>query len=174
MLKLGEAITRKRKLILVVAVLLLIPSVLGMIATRINYDVLSYLPDDIQTIKGQDILLDDFGKGGFAMVMVDGMNQKDVSALKSKFEDVDHVDSVIWYDSIVDSSVPLEMVPGDVYKKFNSGDTTLMAVFFDEGTSADGSLEAVAKIRQIGGEQGFVSSMTAFVRNWLRRKNRFM
>lgn len=73
------------------------------------------------------------------MVMVDGMNQKDVSALKSKFEDVDHVDSVIWYDSIVDSSVPLEMVPGDVYKKFNSGDTTLMAVFFDEGTSADGS-----------------------------------
>ena len=133
MLKLGEAITRKRKLILVVAVLLLIPSVLGMIATRINYDVLSYLPDDIQTIKGQDILLDDFGKGGFAMVMVDGMDQKDVSALKSKFEDVDHVDSVIWYDSIVDSSVPLEMVPGDVYKKFNSGDTTLMAVFFDGG-----------------------------------------
>lgn len=163
MLKLGEAITRKRKLILVVAVLLLIPSVLGMIATRINYDVLSYLPDDIQTIKGQDILLDDFGKGGFAMVMVDGMDQKDVSALKSKFEDVDHVDSVIWYDSIVDSSVPLEMVPDDVYKKFNSGDTTLMAVFFDEGTSADGSLEAVAKIRQIGGKQCFVSSMTAFV-----------
>ena len=163
MLKLGEAITRKRKLILVVAVLLLIPSVLGMIATRINYDVLSYLPDDIQTIKGQDILLDDFGKGGFAMVMVDGMDQKDVSALKSKFEDVDHVDSVIWYDSIVDSSVPLEMVPGDIYKKFNSGDTTLMAVFFDEGTSADGSLEAVAKIRQIGGKQCFVSSMTAFV-----------
>ena len=163
MLKLGEAITRKRKLILVVAVLLLIPSVLGMIATRINYDVLSYLPDDIQTTKGQDILLDDFGKGGFAMVMVDGMNQKDVSALKSKFEDVDHVDSVIWYDSIVDSSVPLEMVPGDVYKKFNSGDTTLMAVFFDEGTSADGSLKAVAKIRQIGGKQCFVSSMTAFV-----------
>lgn len=163
MLKLGEAITRKRKLILVVAVLLLIPSILGMIATRINYDVLSYLPDDIQTIKGQDIMLDDFGKGGFAMVMVDGMDQKDVSALKSKFEDVDHVDSVVWYDSLVDSSVPLEMVPDDIYKKFNSGDTTLMAVFFDEGTSADGSLEAVAKIRQIGGKQCFVSSMTAFV-----------
>ena len=86
MLKLGEAITRKRKLILVVAVLLLIPSVLGMIATRINYDVLSYLPDDIQTIKGQDILLDDFGKGGFAMVMVDGMNQKDVSARRANLK----------------------------------------------------------------------------------------
>ena len=163
MLKLGEAITRKRKLILVVAVLLLIPSILGMMATRINYDVLSYLPDDIQTIKGQDIMLDDFGKGGFAMVMLDGMDQKDVSALKSKFENVDHVDSVVWYDSLVDSSVPLEMVPDDIYKKFNSGDTTLMAVFFDEGTSADGSLEAVAKIRQIGGKQCFVSSMTAFV-----------
>ena len=163
MLKLGEAITRKRKLILVVAVLLLIPSILGMMATRINYEVLSYLPDDIQTIKGQDIMLDDFGKGGFAMVMLDGMDQKDVSALKSKFENVDHVDSVVWYDSLVDSSVPLEMVPDDIYKKFNSGDTTLMAVFFDEGTSADGSLEAVAKIRQIGGKQCFVSSMTAFV-----------
>ena len=163
MLKLGEAVTRKRKLILVIAVLLLIPSVIGMMATRINYDVLSYLPDDIETIKGQDILLDEFGKGGFSMVMVDGMDKKDVSELKSKIEKVDHVDSVIWYDTLVDSSVPYEMIPESIYDEFNSGDTTLMAVFFDESTSSDESMDAVSEIRKIGGKQCFVSGMTAFV-----------
>ena len=163
MLKLGEAVTRKRKLILVIAVLLLIPSVIGMMATRINYDVLSYLPDDIETIKGQDILLDEFGKGGFSMVMVDGMDKKDVAELKSKIEKVDHVDSVIWYDTLVDSSVPYEMIPENIYDEFNSGDTTLMAVFFDESTSSDESMDAVSEIRKIGGKQCFVSGMTAFV-----------
>ena len=144
MLKLGEAVTRKRKLILVIAVLLLIPSVIGMMATRINYDVLSYLPDDIETIKGQDILLDEFGKGGFSMVMVDGMDKKDVAELKSKIEKVDHVDSVVWYDTLVDSSVPYEMIPENIYDEFNSGDTTLMAVFFDASTSSDESMNAVS------------------------------
>ena len=163
MLKLGEAVTRKRKLILVIAVLLLIPSVIGMMATRINYDVLSYLPDDIETIKGQDILLDEFGKGGFSMAMVDGMDKKDVAELKSKIEKVDHVDSVIWYDTLVDSSVPYEMIPENIYDEFNSGDTTLMAVFFDESTSSDESMDAVSEIRKIGGKQCFVSGMTAFV-----------
>ena len=163
MLKLGEAVTRKRKLILVIAVLLLIPSVIGMMATRINYDVLSYLPDDIETIKGQDILLDEFGKGGFSMVMVDGMDKKDVAELKSKIEKVDHVDSVVWYDTLVDSSVPYEMIPENIYDEFNSGDTTLMAVFFDESTSSDESMNAVSEIRKIGGKQCFVSGMTAFV-----------
>ena len=163
MLKLGEAVTRKRKLILVIAVLLLIPSVIGMMATRINYDVLSYLPDDIETIKGQDILLDEFGKGGFSMVMVDGMDKKDVAELKSKIEKVDHVDSVIWYDTLVDSSVPYEMIPKNIYNEFNSGDTTLMAVFFDASTSSDESMNAVSEIRKIGGKQCFVSGMTAFV-----------
>lgn len=163
MLKLGEAVTRKRKLILVIAVLLLIPSVIGMMATRINYDVLSYLPDDIETIKGQDILLDEFGKGGFSMVMVDGMDKKDVAELKSKIEKVDHVDSVVWYDTLVDSSVPYEMIPENIYDEFNSGDTTLMAVFFDASTSSDESMNAVSEIRKIGGKQCFVSGMTAFV-----------
>ena len=151
MLKLGEAITRKRKLILVIAVLLLIPSLMGMMATRINYDVLSYLPDDIETIKGQDILLEDFGKGGFSMVMVDGMENKDVATLKSEIENVDHVDSVVWYDSIMDISVPEDMIPDSIYNDFNNGDTTLMAVFFDTGTSADESLQAVKDIKHIGG-----------------------
>ena len=163
MLRFGEAVTKKRKLILVIAVLLLIPSLMGIMATRINYDVLSYLPDDIQTIKGQDILLDEFGKGGFSMVMVDGMENKDVATLKSKIEKVDHVDSVVWYDSIMDISVPEDMIPDSVYKDFNNGDTTLMAVFFDTGTSADESLQAVKDITHIGGKQCFVSGMTAFV-----------
>jgi predicted RND superfamily exporter protein len=131
--------------------------------TRVNYDVLSYLPDDIETIEGQDILMKDFGKGAFAMVMVDGMETKDVAELKSKIEDVDHVDSVIWYDTIVDSSVPTDILPESVYDEFNSENSTLMAVFLDSSTSSDDSLNAVAEIRKIGGKQCFVSGMTAFV-----------
>lgn len=163
MLKLGQTVTKKRKMILVIAVLLLIPSFFGMIMTRVNYDVLDYLPSDIQTIKGQDILLDEFGKGGFSMVMLEGMDKKDAAAFKSKIEKVDHVDSVIWYDSLVDVSVPYEILPESIYKEFNSGDTTLMAVFFDSSTSSDESMDAVKEIRHIGKEQCFVSGMTAFV-----------
>ena len=163
LLKFGKAVTGKRRLILIVAVLLLIPSVLGMMATRINYDVLDYLPDNIETMKGQDILMDDFGKGGFSMVMVEGMQKKDVAHLKDRIEDVDHVESVIWYDSIMDVSVPYEIIPENIYDKFNSGDTTLMAVFFDSSTSSDESLNAVSEIRKIGKKQCFVSGMTAFV-----------
>ena len=163
LLKFGKAVTGKRRLILIVAVLLLIPSVLGMMATRINYDVLDYLPDNIETMKGQDILMEDFGKGGFSMVMVEGMQKKDVAHLKDRIEDVDHVESVIWYDSIMDVSVPYEIIPENIYDKFNSGDTTLMAVFFDSSTSSDESLNAVSEIRKIGKKQFFVSGMTAFV-----------
>ena len=163
LLKFGKAVTGKRRLILIVAVLLLIPSVLGMMATRINYDVLDYLPDNIETMKGQDILMEDFGKGGFSMVMVEGMQKKDVAHLKDRIEDVDHVESVIWYDSIMDISVPYEIIPENIYDKFNSGDTTLMAVFFDSSTSSDESLNAVSEIRKIGKKQCFVSGMTAFV-----------
>ena len=163
LLKFGKAVTGKRRLILIVAVLLLIPSVLGMMATMINYDVLDYLPDNIETMKGQDILMEDFGKGGFSMVMVEGMQKKDVAHLKDRIEDVDHVESVIWYDSIMDVSVPYEIIPENIYDKFNSGDTTLMAVFFDSSTSSDESLNAVSEIRKIGKKQCFVSGMTAFV-----------
>ena len=163
LLTFGKAVTGKRRLILIVAVLLLIPSVLGMMATRINYDVLDYLPDNIETMKGQDILMEDFGKGGFSMVMVEGMQKKDVAHLKDRIEDVDHVESVIWYDSIMDVSVPYEIIPENIYDKFNSGDTTLMAVFFDSSTSSDESLNAVSEIRKIGKKQCFVSGMTAFV-----------
>ena len=163
MLKFGEAVTRKRKLILIIAVLLLIPSFIGMIMTRINYDVLDYLPEDIDTVKGQNLLLEEFGKGGFSMVMTEGMDKKDVADLKSKIEKVENVDSVIWYDSILDVSVPYEILPDNIYEEFNSGETTLMAVFFDTSISSDESMKAVSQIRRLGKEQCFVSGMTAFV-----------
>ena len=162
-LRFAEAVVRRRRIIIVIALLLLIPSVFGMINTRINYDVLTYLPDSIETIKGQDILLDEFGKGGFAMVMVEGMDTKDVAKLKKTIEDVEHVDTVIWYDTVLDLSVPESMLPEKIYDKFNSGDTTLMAVFFDAPTSDDGTLEAITKLRRIGGKQCFISGMSCFV-----------
>lgn len=163
MLKFGRAVTKKRTLILIVSLLLLIPSVIGYINTRVNFDVLVYLPDTMETVKGQDILLDEFNKGGFAMVMFDGMENKDVAQVKKKIEKVNHVDSVVWYDSVMDVSTPMDILPESVYDAFNDGKTTLMAVFFDSPTSDDGSLEAVSEIRKIGGKQCFVSGMSAFV-----------
>ena len=145
MLKLGSKITKYRKAILIIAFLLLIPSVMGIMSVRINYDVLKYLPTTIETVKGEEILLNDFGKGAFSMVMVEGMDKKDVAELKSRIEKVDHVDTVLWYDSLLDVSVPLEMLPDKYYEAFNEGDATLMAVFFDTSVSADESLEADRK-----------------------------
>lgn len=163
MLRFAKGVVKSRKIIIIVSLLLLIPSVFGMIGTRINYDVLTYLPDSIETIKGQDILLDEFGKGGFAMVMVDGMEPKQVAEFKDKIEQVDTVATVIWYDTVLDLSIPESMLPEDVYDKFNSGDSTLMAVFFEKPTSDDDTLRAVEEIRQIGGKQCFISGMTCFV-----------
>lgn len=163
MLKFGRTVTKHRKTILLISFLLLIPSVIGYINTRVNFDVLVYLPDSMETVQGQDILLDEFHKGGFAMVMFDGMDKKDVAKTKAKIEKVDHVESVVWYDSVMDLSTPEEMLPKEAYEAFNDGDTTLMAVFFDTPTSDDGSLEAVEDIREIGGRQCFVSGMSAFV-----------
>jgi len=163
MINFGRMVAKKRKLILVIAVLLLIPSVIGYLGTRINYDVLLYLPDDIETIQGQNILLDEFGKGGFSLVMLDGMEDKDVAEIKDKIEDIDHVESVIWYDSVLDISVPEEMLPESAYDFFNSGDTTMMAVFFDTASSADESIEAVQEMREVCGDQCYISGLTAFV-----------
>lgn len=161
--KLGKGIVKCRVPILIISILLLIPSFFGMVKTRINYDILSYLPDDIDTMKGQNIMLDEFGKGGFSMVIIEGMDDKDVSKLKEKIEKVDHVDSVIWYDTIADLSLPKEVLPDDIYDIFNSGDSTMMAVFFDQSTSADSTLDAVKEIRSIAGEQCFVSGMSSIV-----------
>lgn len=163
MQKFGRGVVKFRVPILIVSVLLLIPSIFGFLSTRINYDILSYLPSDIETMKGQDIMLDEFGKGGFSLVMLDGMEDKDVEKVKEKIEKVDHVCDVLWYDTLADVSLPKEVLPDDIYDFFNTDNSTMMAVFFDEATSADGSLEAVKEIRSIAGEQCFVSGMSSVV-----------
>lgn len=163
MRKFGNAVVKHRVLILVLALLLLIPSVLGMAATRINYDMLDYLPGDMETVQGQNILLEDFGKGAFSFVIVEGMPDRDVAALREQIAQVDHVESVLWYDSILDLSVPREMLPDEIYSIFNAGDATMMAVFFDTATSADETMEAVTRIRDLAGKQCFVSGLSAMV-----------
>ena len=163
MIKLSKAIVKYRSLILIIAAVLIIPSVIGMVGTRINYDMLSYLPDDIETIEGQDILLKDFGKGAFSFVIVDGMEDKDISKLRGKLEKIDNVDSVIWYDSLMDISVPKEVLPDEIYNAFNSGDSTVMAVFFKTSTSADETMKAIKEIRKTAGKSCFVTGMSAVV-----------
>ena len=163
MVNFGKKVVKYRVLILILGVLLLIPSVFGYLNTRVNYDVLTYLPDNIETMKGQDILVNDFGTGAFSMFIVDGMEEKDVAELKEKIEKVNHVANVIWYDSIADISVPMSMLPDDIYDVFNSDTGTMMAIFFDEGTSSDGTMDAIAQIRKIAGKQCFLSGMSAVV-----------
>lgn len=163
MIKLSKAIVKHKSLILIIAAVLIIPSVIGMAGTRINYDMLSYLPDDIETIEGQDILLKDFGKGAFSFVIVDGMEDKDISKLRGKLEKIDNVDSVIWYDSLMDISVPKEVLPDEIYNAFNSGDSTVMAVFFKTSTSADETMKAIKEIRKTAGKSCFVTGMSAVV-----------
>lgn len=163
MIKFGKGVVKLRIPILIVTLILMIPSALGMAATRINYDMLTYLPGDIETMVGQDILMDEFGKGAFSFVIVEDMAEKEVAALREKIEEVDHVATVLWYDSVADLSVPMEILPDEYYDIFNSGNATMMAVFFDTSTSADETLDAAAEIKQLAGEQCFVSGMTAMV-----------
>ena len=149
--------------IVIIAILLMIPATIGMINTRINYDMLDYLPDTMDTVIGQNELMEDFGKGAFSMLVIEGMPEKEVAGLKEKIEAVEHVDSVIWYDSILDLSVPMQLLPSKIYNEFNTGDATMMAVFFDSATSADVTMDAIREIRAIAGKQVFVSGMSALV-----------
>ncbi len=161
MLKLGQQVVKHKVLILLIGVLLMIPSAIGYLNTRVNYDLLAYLPEDIDTMIGQNILKDEFGKGGFSFVILEGMPDKDVEKVKEKFEGVDHVAQVLWYDSLVDISVPKEILPEKYYDFFNSENSTMMIVFFDDTTSADGTLAAIDKMREITSEQCFISGMSA-------------
>lgn len=163
MIKFGKWVVKHKIPILIFAFLLMFPSVWGMEHTRINYDMLTYLPGEIETMKGQDILLEEFGKGAFSFVIVENMEEKDVSILREKIEEVPHVDTVLWYDSLMDLSVPMEILPDEIYDVFNSDQATMMAVFFDTGTSADETLQAADSIKNLAGEQCFVSGMTAMV-----------
>ena len=159
----AKAIVKNRVLILIISLALMIPSVFGMLNTRINYDMLNYLPDDMDTVIGQDTLKEDFGKGAFSFIIVEDMPAKDVAALKEKIEAVDHVDTVLWYDSLADLSVPMELLPDKLYDAFNQGNATMMAVFFDSATSEDVTMDAIRDIRAIAGKQCFVSGMSALV-----------
>lgn len=162
-MKFGKAVVKCRVPILIVALALLIPAVFGMVNTRINYDMLNYLPEDMDTVIGQDELMEDFGKGAFSFIIVEDMPAKDVSALKTKIEAVNHVETVLWYDSIADISIPMEILPDSLYEVFNAGNATMMAVFFDTSTSSDDTMDAIREIRSIAGKQCFVSGMSALV-----------
>ena len=161
MLKFGEWVAKHKVLIIIIGVLLMIPCAIGFIKTRVNYDILSYLPEDLTTMKGQEILKDDFGQGGFSLVMVEGMSDKEVKATADKISEVDHVSNVICYQSLTDLDIPMEVLPSNIYDFFNKGDTTMMAVFFDDTTSADGTLAAVEEMREITSKQCFISGMSA-------------
>ena len=163
MVKFGKKVVKYRVPILIISILLLIPSVLGYVNTRVNYDVLTYLPEDIETMKGQEIMTEDFGTGAFSMFIADGMEDKDVVKLKAKIEKIDHVENVLWYDSVADISIPESILPDELYEVFNSDTGTMMAIFFDEGTSSDGTMEAIEEIRNVAGKQCFVSGMSAIV-----------
>ena len=159
----GKWVVKLRHVILIAAVVLLIPSGIGYLNTRINYDVLTYLPKDIETMVGQDILLDEFGQGAVSMVVVRGMEFKDVASLKAEIEEVPHVKDVIWYDSFVSLSTPVEMLPQDVRDAFLHGDATLMAVTYDTGTSADETMEAITEIRKLATENVYLAGISGIV-----------
>ena len=162
-MKFARAVVKHRVLILIITVVLMIPAVFGYIGTRVNYDMLNYLPENMETVIGQNELMKDFGKGAFSFIIVEDMPVKDVSALKSKIEKVDHVETVVWYDTIADLSIPMEMLPDEVYRAFNSENATMMAVFFDSSTSSDVTMDAIREIRSIAGKQCFVSGISALV-----------
>ncbi|MCR4901740.1 MAG: MMPL family transporter [Butyrivibrio sp.] len=161
--RLSRLIVKLRFPIFIISLALLIPAFFGYVGTRINYDILTYLPEDIETMKGQDILVDQFGTGAFSMFIVEGMETKDVAELKAQIEEVPHVEKVVWYDSFMDISVPMELLPTDLYDAFNNGDATLMFLIFDDTTSADGTMDAIEQIRSIANEKCFLSGMSAIV-----------
>ncbi|MCR5154536.1 MAG: MMPL family transporter [Lachnospiraceae bacterium] len=162
-MKFAKSIVKYRIPILIVALLLMIPAAIGYVNTRVNYDMLDYLPEDMDTVVGQNELLEDFGKGAFSLMIVENMAPKEVSALKDKIENVDHVDTVLWYDSLADINLPMELLPESVFNEFNTENSTMLAIFFDSSTSADTTMDAIREIRKIAGEKCFVSGMSALV-----------
>ena len=162
-MRFSRAVVKYRVLIVVLVLVLMVPSVLGMIGTRINYDMLDYLPEDMDTVIGQNELLEDFGKGAFSLIIVEDMPAKDVAKLCDKIKTVDHVESVVWYSTLADVSIPMELLPEKLYNEFNTDHSTMMAVFFDSATSDDVTMDAIREIRSIAGKQCFVSGMSALV-----------
>ncbi|MFA9466757.1 MAG: RND family transporter [Velocimicrobium sp.] len=163
MIGFGKWIAKHKTLIVVLSIVLLIPAAIGFVNTRVNYDLLNYLPENLETVEGQDILLDEFGMGAFSMVVVENMDLKDVQTLKEKMKEVEHVKDVFWYDSLLDITVPMEMLPEDIKEAFNSGDATMMVVLFDTSTSADETMDAIDELRSVTDNQCFISGMSSIV-----------
>lgn len=162
-MRFSKGVVKFRIPILILAVALMIPALFGMVGTRINYDMLDYLPEDMDTVIGQNELMEEFGKGAFSFIIVEDMPRKDVSRLKEQIRQVEHVETVVWYDSLLDLSVPMELLPDKIYREFNTKHSTMMAVFFDSSTSADITMDAIRDIRAICGKQCYVSGMSALV-----------
>ena len=162
-MKLGEWIAKMRVLILLAGALLLIPSVIGIVGTRVNYDLLSYLPDSLETVRGQDLMVNEFGTGAFAMCVVEGMPMKEVQKLADEFDRIDHVKSVLWYGEVMDISIPTEILPDNIRSKFINGDAQLMVVFYDDTTSSDEAMSALTQMRRIADERCFIGGMTGIV-----------
>lgn len=162
-MRFSKNVVKYRIPILVLTAFLMIPSIIGMAATRVNYDMLTYLPDDMETVVGQEALLEDFHKGAFTFLILEDMPTKDAASMKKEVEAIDHVDTVLWYDSLADISMPMEFLPDSLSSQFNTDHSTMMAIFFDTGTSDDQTMDAVKEIRKVCGEQCFVSGMTALV-----------
>ena len=162
-MKLGEWIAKQRVLILLIGILLLIPSVIGIVKTRVNYDLLSYLPDTLETVKGQDVMVDEFGTGAFAMCVIDGMPMKEVQKMADEFKQIDHVKDVLWYGEVMDISVPTQLLPDNLRKKFFDGEAQLMVVFYDGTTSSDESMGALTEMRRIADKRCFIGGMTGVV-----------
>ena len=162
-INIGKWIAKHRVLIIILMVLLLVPAAIGYIRTRINYDLLSYLPNSLETVSGQDVMVDQFGMGAFSMVVVENMENKDVAKLEEELEAVDHVEKVIWYDDLVDISLPVEMLPDRFQKALFNGDATIMIALFDDTTSSDTTMDAVTQMRKIVGKRAFISGMSGVV-----------
>lgn len=162
-MKMGKAIVKGRFVILIVSLALLVPAVFGMIFTRTNYDMLNYLPDSLETVQGQQYLLDDFNKGAFSFLIFENVSDKEIAQTEEKIKQVDHVATVLWYDDVADLSVPKEILPDKIYNAFNADNETLVAVFFDTSSSADETMDAITEIRAIAGEQCLVSGISAMV-----------
>ena len=163
MKKIGKAIAKGRYLIFILALALLVPSAIGYLNTRVNYDILSYLPEYLETVSGQDIMVDEFGMGAFSMVIVEGMDNKDAAALEADLETINHVKEVLWYDDMLDLSVPVSMIPDSIRDAFFQGDATMMIALFDNTTSADETMEAITDMRKMVGKDCFISGMSGVV-----------
>ena len=163
MVKVGKWIAKHKVLVLLIGLLLVFPSMIGIAKTRVNYDLLSYLPETLETVKGQDIMVDEFGMGAFSMVVVENMEMKDIQKLEDEFSQVEHVKDVLWYDDVADISLPVEMIPQDLREAFFKGDATMMLVLFDNTTSSDEAMDALTELRKLANKQCFISGMTGVV-----------